>query len=492
MNTTVKRTHVISRRLAAGLGLVAALLGAIGLAAWLLELAPLKSASDAHLAMKANTGLGLAAAGLSLFAYTALPRTSIVGHVLRRGGGLLALFIGLVTLIQHFTGADFGIDQLLVADPTTTPDLDPGRMPRAAASGLVLFGLAAVFLPRAPAWCFWTGFALNAVGFWAALFVCVAFVLAPEALYGFWWSSRVSAHTAIAYLALFTGVMLAVPDRGWARIVMTDKLGGVMARRLLPLMAVLPLVILWLARKGGDLGLYPDPLGEYLAAIALLIVLATVVLVTSGRLNVLDAHRREVEQGRRRAQEAAVRLREMSETDPLTGLSNRRHFLEVAGGIITEYQQAGRPVSLLMVDIDHFKRVNDTFGHAAGDKALRLLSATLKESTREADCVARLGGEEFALLLPGATSATAQDIAERICRHASTLVIVDDAGKSFGFTLSIGLTSLAPADTRPEDMLARADAALYRAKRAGRNRVEVEPAVRDAPEARLRAASRPS
>ena len=480
MGTTVKRTHVVSRRIAAGLGLFAAALGAMALVAWFFDSEPLKEALGGYALMKANGALAIAAAGLALFAYTALPRASVLGSALRRGGGGLAGLIGLLTLIEHLAGVDFGIDQLLVADRATTPDLHPGRMPRAGASGLVLLGLVAAFLPRAPAWCFWTGFAFNAVGFWAAMFVCVAFVVAPDSLYAFWWSARVSAHSSIAFLALFTGAMLATPDRGWARIVMTDKLGGVMARRLLPLMAVLPLSILWLARKGGELGLYPEPLGEYLAAIALLIVLTTVVLVTSGRLNVLDAHRREVEEGRQRAHAAALRMREISETDALTGLSNRRHFLELAAAAIAEAQQAGRPVSLLMVDIDHFKRINDGFGHAAGDKALRLLSATLKESTRKADCVARLGGEEFALLLPGATAAIAQDIAERICRHAATLIIVDDAGKSFGFTLSIGLTSLAAADARPEDLLARADAALYRAKHAGRNRVVAEPEARDA------------
>ncbi len=474
MGSAPKNTHVASRRIAAGLGLFAALLGATGFVAWVFDSAWLKEAFGGHVLMKANAALGLTAAGLSLFAFTALPRPSILGQVLRRGGGGLAVAIGLLTLVEHLTGANLGIDQLLVADPGTTPDLHPGRMPRSAASGLVLFGMAAVFMPRAPAWCFWTGFALNAVGFWFALFICVAFVLAPDALYAFWWSARVSAHTSLAFLALFAGVMFSVPDRGWARIVMTDKLGGVMARRLLPPMAVLPLAILWLVKWGSERGLYPEPLGEYLAAVILMIVLTTVVLVTSGRLNVLDAHRRTVEKERQRAHAAALRLREISETDALTGLANRRHFLDVAGETIGAAQRESRPVAMLMVDIDHFKRINDTFGHAAGDKALRLLSATLKESTRRADCVARLGGEEFAILLPGATAAIAQDIAERICRHTATIAVLDDAGRSFGFTVSIGLAALASADRRPEDLLARADAALYRAKRGGRNRVETE------------------
>lgn len=476
MGTAPKSTHVVSRRMAAGLGVFAALLGAIAFAAWVFDSARLKEIFGGYAMMKANAALAIVAAGVSLFALAALPRESRRGRALRLGGGGLAFAIGALTLAQHLTGANFGIDQLLVADRGTTPDLHPGRMPRVAATGFVLFGLAVALVPRAPAWCFWTGFAANAVGFWLSLFVGVAFVLAPDALYAFWWSARVSVYAAIAFLALFAGVMLAVPDRGWARIVMTDKLGGVMARRMLPLMAVLPLAILWLSKRGAEAGLYPDPLAEYLAAVALLIVLTTLVLVASGRLNVLDAHRRTVEKKRQRAHAAALRLREMSETDALTGLANRRHFLDVAGEAVGAAQRDGRPLALLMVDIDHFKRINDTFGHAAGDKALRLLGATLKESTRRADCVARLGGEEFAILLPDATAAIAQDIAERICRHAATIAVLDDAGRSFGMTVSIGLAALAPADRRPEDLLERADAALYRAKRGGRNRVETAPA----------------
>ena len=118
--------------------------------------------------------------------------------------------------------------------------------------------------------------------------------------------------------------------RGWARIVMTDKFGGYMARRVLPLVAVLPLFILWLTHKGAELGLYPDRLGEYIGAVALLIALTTIALVMSGRLNVLDAHRRTIEEGRQRAHAAAVRLRQIAEMDPLTELSNRWHFQAVA------------------------------------------------------------------------------------------------------------------------------------------------------------------
>jgi diguanylate cyclase (GGDEF)-like protein len=476
----VKRTYIVSRRLAAGLGLVAAMLGAIGLVSWVLDVAALRSLFDKYATIKANTALGLIAAGLALFAFTAVPRESRAGLVLRRGGALLAGLIGVLTLVEHFGRIDLGIDQLLAADPWTTADLFPGRMPRAAAMGFVLYGLATLLLPRAAAWSFWAGFVITLFGFLITLFACVAFLLAPDSLYAFPWFAAVSAHTSLAFLALFLGVMFATPDRGWPRIVMTDKFGGYMARRLLPPVAVLPLAILWLSQKGGELGLYPEALGEYVAAVALLLALATIVILACGRLNVLDAHRRSVEEARQRAHAAAIHMREIAEMDPLTELSNRRRFLTVATESITSAHEQPGQLALLMVDIDHFKRINDTYGHPAGDHALRLLARTLRESTRKADCVGRLGGEEFAILLPGATSAVAQGIAERICEQVARIAVIH-GDRRFGFTVSIGLASLGDDDAKPEDLLARADAALYRAKRSGRNRVVIDdPLRRDA------------
>lgn len=481
MATTVKRTHAVSRRIAAGLGLFAAALGVVGLAGWAFQAPALLTVFGGYATVKGNTALGQLAAGVELFAFTALPRDGWTSLVLRRTGAPLAGLIGLATILQYRTGVDFGIDQLLFTDTFTAVDLFPGRMSRAAAVGLALYGLASLFTPRAPNWSFWTGFTITAIGFWIALFVCVGFAFEVDALYAFASFWAVSPQTSLGFLALFSGLLFAVPDRGWARIVMTDKFGGYLARRLLPLMMALPLAIIWLANKGADLDLYPAGLREYVTAVALLIALAAVVLVACGRLNVLDKHRRTIEGGRQRAHAAALRLREIADTDALTGLSNRRHFLTVAAEKIAPAHTLGTPLSLLMVDIDHFKRINDTHGHAAGDHALRLLAATLKESTRKDDCAGRLGGEEFALVLPGATPAVAQDIAERICKYVATLAILDREGRRFGFTVSIGLATLGPSDAKPEDLLARADAALYRAKRAGRNRVEAaEGTARDA------------
>jgi diguanylate cyclase (GGDEF)-like protein len=157
-------------------------------------------------------------------------------------------------------------------------------------------------------------------------------------------------------------------------------------------------------------------------------------------------------------------------TDELTGLLNRRGVLQAAQGMITRQAQKGGPVSALMFDLDHFKSINDKFGHAAGDKALQLFATTASISMRPSDIVGRFGGEEFVALIPG-TLADAKVVAERV-RRAFEAAGVTVAGCELDATVSVGAASGQPG-TDIVALLAAADAALYRAKANGRNRVEV-------------------
>src|ERR1700730_4049956 len=157
-------------------------------------------------------------------------------------------------------------------------------------------------------------------------------------------------------------------------------------------------------------------------------------------------------------------------TDELTGLLNRRGVLQAAQGLITQQAQKDAPVSALMFDLDHFKSINDKFGHAVGDKALHLFAATASVSMRPSDIVGRFGGEEFVALLPG-NIADARVVAERV-RRAFETAGVTVAGCDLGATVSVGAASGQPG-TDIVALLAAADAALYRAKANGRNRVEV-------------------
>ena len=164
-------------------------------------------------------------------------------------------------------------------------------------------------------------------------------------------------------------------------------------------------------------------------------------------------------------------LRELATSDPLTGIANRRYFLDQLGEEMYRIDRYGGFAALLMLDLDHFKRINDTWGHAAGDQVLRHFTEQVGGRLRETDLIGRLGGEEFAVLLPETTLESAFSLAERIRRRVSEASVSSEKGE-IHYTVSIGVTEIAPADAIPDDPLVRADEALYRAKADGRNRVE--------------------
>ncbi|WP_109109338.1 diguanylate cyclase [Azospirillum sp. TSO35-2] len=165
-------------------------------------------------------------------------------------------------------------------------------------------------------------------------------------------------------------------------------------------------------------------------------------------------------------------LRRMATTDPLTGLSNRRRFMELAETEMARLRRYGRPVSVLMLDIDRFKAINDHHGHAAGDQALVRLADVCRSELRDTDHVGRLGGEEFAIILPETGLSSAVEVAERL-RQRLALADMPLAGGSLRMTVSIGVAVCDGEDTSIERALGRADRAMYEAKTLGRNRVMV-------------------
>jgi len=134
----------------------------------------------------------------------------------------------------------------------------------------------------------------------------------------------------------------------------------------------------------------------------------------------------------------------------------------------------GKPLTIMMLDVDHFKNINDTYGHHVGDEVLQKLGEVCLRAMREIDVVGRLGGEEFAILLPEATAAQAQDAAERLRAAVAAMVMPLKQGSTLSFTVSIGVAELAAYNNDVAAMLKRADEAMYAAKRSGRNRVCVQ------------------
>ena len=180
----------------------------------------------------------------------------------------------------------------------------------------------------------------------------------------------------------------------------------------------------------------------------------------------------ELEQKNFQLNELVDEVKKMAITDPLTGLYNRRHMNEVLSKEFQKAKRYGGNLSCLMVDVDHFKRVNDTHGHAVGDMVLKEVATTLTNCLRTVDIVARWGGEEFVILLPATGLKQAQEAAQKVLRAMSSTRF--EPIKDEPLTVSIGISSSSSKKLTTEDMIVNtADEALFEAKRNGRNRIEV-------------------
>lgn len=169
---------------------------------------------------------------------------------------------------------------------------------------------------------------------------------------------------------------------------------------------------------------------------------------------------------------AESKLRQLATKDSLTGLGTRRHFLELAGWALEKSRRSGEAVSVLMMDADHFKQINDTLGHVAGDRVLAAIGQVIHNVCRAADLAGRYGGEEFAILLPATPTAMAVAVAERL-RSTVEAEVAQMAGLAKAVTVSIGVAMTDAGNPPLQTMIEQADAAMYAAKHAGRNCVRV-------------------
>jgi diguanylate cyclase (GGDEF)-like protein len=345
------------------------------------------------------------------------------------------------------------------------------------------WAIAAIWLQLA-SWL--TVLATPLAGIWAtaASYVlgALTFSLALQALGG-WLGPRPLQRWAWLAPALLLLCFAVGQDIGWMRRGLSNLLMGgqlllLLAAVVAPASEAAPSSRRWRQAMGLPLALlaictltraaygfgpeeaYPSLRSQHPVALATLVIgnLATMVMA----LAFLAAWRGEAER----------LLREAAQTDPLTGLANRRELERRSSELIHNARRHGDTLVALLIDLDHFKRVNDEQGHAQGDAALRLIAALLKELARPGDCVARIGGEEFVVLLARSQpdGATAFD---RRLREALAAAALPQLG--FALDYSAGWARLRAGDRHVHDLLARADAALYRAKEAGRGRLCAEP-----------------
>ncbi|SDS98845.1 diguanylate cyclase [Halopseudomonas litoralis] len=211
----------------------------------------------------------------------------------------------------------------------------------------------------------------------------------------------------------------------------------------------------------------PSYLSSHGVGIGIVLEALTLAFVISHRIKLLEDIRASQEE-----------LKKQAATDPLTRLYNRRFFFAEANYLLELAKGADTPVSVMILDIDHFKRVNDDYGHGCGDQVLTKLAQTLKEQSRSEDLIARFGGEEFVILLPGADLLEASRCAERIRIAVQALKMTAGVNETVQITVSLGIAEFDMEQESVESALTRADQALYHAKNDGRNRIyHAEPAV---------------
>ncbi|HEX7112774.1 MAG TPA: diguanylate cyclase [Mizugakiibacter sp.] len=255
-------------------------------------------------------------------------------------------------------------------------------------------------------------------------------------------------NTVNGMLAITTPLALLAAWRAWRR---GSRQAGFFLISWLPLLALTVLRVLQLI-----VGL---PLPAWLAYGFPFSMAYAAVVITVGLADRTLQARRERDQAHR-----------LAEYDPLTGVLNRRAVLTRLRVAYADARQSRRPLGLLFLDLDHFKRINDSHGHAAGDDCLIAVAGAIQAELRELDWLGRYGGEEFLVVLPDAAALTARIVAERIRLRATELRVAAD-GEELHLTVSIGIALLDDATPTPEALIEHADIALYRAKAQGRNRV---------------------
>ncbi len=254
---------------------------------------------------------------------------------------------------------------------------------------------------------------------------------------------------AVMYALVVLAVYLVMPSQLWHRLLLAGFFTGT------------TIILLATSQQG------TDPLTASLISASVILTNAMGMIVAT-RLSTL--RRREflgwIELKRMRDE-----LQIMATTDALTGVLNRRRFLELAEEELERAHRYDRPLAVIAVDLDHFKEVNDRLGHAAGDDVLAAFARMLHEQTRRQDIVGRLGGEEFAILVPETSRAAAVELADRIRAYLSSMSVTT-CGETLTVTASLGVAEAISSDQSARSVLQRADQALYRAKHHGRNRVE--------------------
>jgi diguanylate cyclase (GGDEF)-like protein len=477
--------------------LLVAFVGCAVLCGWIFDIPRLTRLLPGLAYMKINTACGLLVASTALW----LLHTHQQGSPWFRVARCLAILLvalGGLTLAEHLFGLNLGIDQHIPSGAQlTAPSAHFGRVSPATSFILTFLGLALMMLRARRS-------NLAACAHWLVvppLLVSTLAVLAyaygaTTSLYAVTPYASMAAHTAASFLVLSLCVLAADTEHGFASIAISDTAGGLVSRRLLPTIPIMIFVLGWVRLEGQKLGLYDTRFGSALMVLLSITFCVIAVAWTATTLHKVDLNRKLAEaeilslnaglelRVRERTHELSQvssqlrlvngALERLSQHDGLTGLANRRFFDAYLGEQVAIARRYGRPLALVLCDVDWFKAYNDHYGHQAGDECLKRLAAALRSCCRRAaDMAARYGGEEFAIILPETGLSDAMPIAEAVKEAVIQLRIAHEKSSTAPYvTISGGIAVLRPnqSSSAPQ-LIMEADKYLYQAKHLGRNRM---------------------
>jgi diguanylate cyclase (GGDEF)-like protein len=473
-----------------------ALISTVAMCGWLSNDPVLTSLLTGQASMKFNTALGLFAATVTIWLLHTRASHSLWRAVARILAGIVFL-IGGLTLAQDLLGLKFGVDQLIVPDFQSPLHTEyPGRMSPASSFNLVFIGLALLaFKARQPTMAACTHW-LIVPPLLVATLAMMGYVYEVSALYQVREDSSMAMHTAASFLVVGLCILAADTGHGFACISIGDTAGGLVSRRLLPTLPVMIFLLGWVAVEGQALGLYDSRFSLALVVLFNTIVCVIAVASTAITLHKVDLTRKHgeaeilslnaglelrVEQRTQELAQVSSQLRLvnsslelLSQQDGLTGLSNRRYFDAYLADQIAIARRYGRPLALLLCDVDFFKTYNDHYGHQPGDECLKKVATALRSCCRRtADMAARYGGEEFALILPETDLSDALQIAEAARQAVAQLRMAHEKSPTGAWvSISGGIAVLShDTDFGAQRLIMDADQALFKAKRLGRNRM---------------------
>ena len=421
----------------------AGVLAAIGtgvLAGWAIGFEPLMTVLPGLIRMKPNTATAFLSAAMAL--YLASKRKH---RALQAICASMLVVAGAMTLVEYLAGMNLHIDELLFRDPVQF--IFPGRMAPISAANFVLTGT--MLLP----------FRFRAVEKLAdalALLVClgstfaiVGYLYGVPLLYGSMRHTAMAIHTGFAFLVLSLGFLYIPRKHGLVHIFRAESAGGIVARRLVPAVILIPISVgaVFIRFNFGQLRL----------GIACIVVCNVLLVVTAIWSLARALHESETERGM--AQRA-------SEVDGLTGIHNRRYFDHRLQQEINRCLRYRRHSCLILFDVDHFKKLNDNFGHQCGDEVLKMIAQSCARNLRTTDVICRYGGEEFAIIAPETIGEDAMMLACKIRALVASLHFNQVPAR---VTVSLGIAQIGPTLTSSENAVAAADKALYAAKKLGRN-----------------------